>query len=337
MVYSNGSKTSAELEREVNEQRDRVEARIGEIKERLSPGQLVDELLSYSKGGGSQFAGNFAHQVTSNPIPAALVGVGLVWLMGSNMGGAGNTQALYTPQPRRDRVDHPYAKVQGSGLKRVKHAADEAGQWWSEFQSDTGSKFKAQSDDLGNRAGHFTDEAGKKFSGFIDDAGNRVQQFRDEAGNAIDDTKGWASHNWDDARHSVGERVHGVADAASRARDGLMSGSRDLGGTVQAQTDQISRQIVELFDKQPLIAGALAFAAGAALGAALPHTEQEDQLVGEQADKVRGTATEKASELYQQGKDKAAEVYDDASHKAGDLYDEAKDRIAGATQGSLHQ
>jgi len=134
MTYENGTKTSAQLEREVNEQRNRVEARIGEIKDRLSPGQLVDELLSYTKDGGSNFAGNFAQQVTANPIPAALVGVGLVWLMGSNLSGMQSS----APQSRQDWDEYPYARVKSSGLRRVKHAADETGQWWSEFESDTG-------------------------------------------------------------------------------------------------------------------------------------------------------------------------------------------------------
>ena len=39
---------------------------------------------------------------------------------------------------------------------------------------------------------------------------------------------------------------------------------------------------------------ALAFAVGAAVGATLPHTAQEDQLLGEQADKLRGKAMKTA-------------------------------------------
>jgi hypothetical protein len=101
-----------------------------------------------------------------------------------------------------------------------------------------------------------------------------------------------------------------------------------LTGGLQSQTDQLSRQISSLFDQQPLIAGALAFAAGAALGASLPHTAQEDQLIGEQADKVLNKASAAAGDLYEQGKDKAADLYRDVSAKAGEVYDEAKDKVA---------
>jgi uncharacterized protein YjbJ (UPF0337 family) len=90
----------------------------------------------------------------------------------------------------------------------------------------------------------------------------------------------------------------------------------------------MTRQIGALFDQQPLIAGALAFAAGAALGAALPHTKQEDQLIGEQADKVRGQVLDAAGSLYDQGKQKAAGAYDEVRDKAGKLYGDAKDQVA---------
>lgn len=326
MAYPDGQKSSADLEREVQAQRNRVEARIGEIKDRLSPGQIVDELLSYTKDGGGKFMSNLGQQVTANPLPTALLGVGLVWLMTSNMRG---DQQVASPEPWPDYDDeYPYATVSSGGLRRVSHAADEQGVWWSEFESDTGERYRAQSDSLGKRAGHFVDSAGKKFAGFIDSTGHRVKDFRDEAGNKLDDATSWANHNWQNAQRGLRQGLQGAASMAGRAREGLMSGTRQLGGTVQQQTDELSRQAMQLFEQQPLIAGALAFAAGAALGAALPHTKQEDELIGAQAAKVRQKAREKAGELYQQGKEKAAELYDEATSKTSQLYEQTKDNVA---------
>lgn len=99
---------------------------------------------------------------------------------------------------------------------------------------------------------------------------------------------------------------------------------------MQAQGDQLARQITSLFNQQPLVAGALAFAAGAALGAALPHTAQEDQVLGEEADRIRAKATAAAGDLYQQGKAEAAKVYGEATDKAADLYAETKSKVAGS-------
>lgn len=321
MTYEN--KSSAELEREVEAQRNRVEARLGEIKDRLSPGQLLDEALSYTKHGGAHFASNLGAQISANPIPATLVGIGLAWLISSNASGHAHAST-------HDRIDdpyYPYANIGTGGLKRVSHSADDAGQYWSEFETSAGQRYKAKADKLGNRAGHFTDQAGKMFSGFIDETGNRVSDFRDDAGNMLEDARSWANHNWRDLQSAVSSGAHAVTSAARNASSGLLSGGQSLGSGAQQQTDMLGRQIASLFDQQPLIAGALAFAAGAALGATLPHTAQEDQLIGEQGDKLRREAGKAAANLYERGKEEAAGLYEDVSEKAGDLYGEAKDRI----------
>ncbi len=322
MTYDN--KSSADLEREVNEQRNRVEARIGEIKDKLSPGQLLDEALSYTKHGGAHFASNLGSQISANPLPAALVGIGLAWLISSTASGQNHSSSSHVNT--YDDHAYPYARTSGP-LKRVSHRADEAGQWWSEFETSTGQRYKAKSNEFGERASHFTDEAGKMFGGFIDDTGNRIRDFQDEAGNMLSHARDWADHSWRDMRHSVASGLSNVGAAVKDAASNVSSGTRHLGGSMQHQSDQLGRQIVSLFDQQPLVAGALAFAVGAAAGAALPHTAQEDQLLGEQADKLRGKAAKVAGKLYEDGKEKAAELYEDASEQAGKIYGDVKDKV----------
>lgn len=45
-------KTSAELQREIDQDRRRIGDRIDAIQERMSSGQLVDEVIAYAKGSG---------------------------------------------------------------------------------------------------------------------------------------------------------------------------------------------------------------------------------------------------------------------------------------------
>ena len=309
---SSFGKDAAELEREVEEQRQRIENRIGEIKDRLSPGQIIDELLSYSKNGGQHFAANLGQTVSNNPLPAALLGISLVWLMSGQrprLAPAANESARY-----RSEHDYPYATVTGA-MRRVSHAEDTSGKWYSEFEDESGRRYKAESNALGERAGAFMDNAGRKFGGFIDEAGRRVRDFQDEAGNRFDETAGWASHRWHDMQMGVSHALGQVGQQAQQ-----------LGGAAQHQLDRTSRMLVDTFQSQPLVAGALAFAAGAALGAALPHTPQEDQAVGKIADKVRGKAGVVASEVYEEGKSRAAELYERGKEGAADLYDELVER-----------
>ena len=77
-----GSKSSAEIEREVRQERAHVERTLDELQERLSPGQLIDQAANYLRGsGGADLMRNLGETVRRNPIPLALVGVGLAWMM----------------------------------------------------------------------------------------------------------------------------------------------------------------------------------------------------------------------------------------------------------------
>jgi len=298
------SKDSAQLEREVEEQRQRIENRIGEIRDRLSPGQIVDELLSYTKNGGQHFAANLGQTVSNNPLPAALLGISLVWLM-SGQGPKLAMPHMASDRPRAPRQEYPYATISG-GMRRVSHAADPSGKWYSEFEDTAGKRYKAEANELGHRAGEFIDNAGRRFGGFIDDAGHRVRDFQDEAGNRLDEAMGWASHTFHDLQQGVGETLGHVAEKA------------------QHQMDRSSRMAIDMFQNQPLVAGALAFAAGAALGAALPHTAQEDQAVGAVADKLKSKAAEAASDVYEEGKARAADLYEKGKEGAAQVYDDLR-------------
>lgn len=307
--------SSAVLEREVEAQRQRVESTIGELREKLSPGQLVDEILAHTKDGGQEFVGNLTKTATANPLPTALLGVSLAWLMfGQKQGNA---------QPAHQvGSEVSFGRVTGDGLQRVSHAQDEIGDWYSEFIDETGRKYRAKSDELGKRAGHFVDETGKQVAGFMDDAGRNVEAFRDEAGNLLDQSMGWAAHAWHDA-------ASGVAHSMQHASDSAAQMTRD----VRHQAEKLADGTMQAFHNQPLIAGALAFAAGAALGAALPPTRQEDEAVGKYADGVKREATHAVEDMYEKGKEEAAHLYDEASQKAGEVYADAKSKLTGEDAG----
>src|ERR1700754_2744140 len=75
-------KTSSDLQREIDVDRQRIGVRIDAIQERMSPGQLVDEVLAYAKGsGGGEYVSNLGKALKANPLPVALMGVSLAWLM----------------------------------------------------------------------------------------------------------------------------------------------------------------------------------------------------------------------------------------------------------------
>lgn len=312
-------KTSDEIEREIEARRARIEERVDQISARLSPGQLLDEALRYTREGpGADFTRNLGRSVVQNPLPVTLMGASLAWLaVQSNLprrereyGNGYDADATYGHY-EVDEDDYPVASIKGRTLQRVGIVDSDEGRH-SEFTDDAGRKFKALTNEAGHRAGHYIDESGRMFRGFIDDTGHRVSDFRDEAGNRIQQAGGWASHTW----RKAGENAARLGEQAQHAGEKL----RRQGGQAAHMAD-------DFIHDQPLISGAIAFAIGALFGGALPHTRQEDEMFGDAADTVKDRAAQEAEHLYERGKEEAGHLHDQAREAAGHAYGEAKGAV----------
>jgi len=100
-------RSSSEIKRDIRRTRGRLDNTLENLNERLSPRSLVNDVLDWfeSRGGSgpsqSMYRGyrNVVRHVKENPIPAALVGVGIAWLIL----GLENDE----PARLRDRLPHP--------------------------------------------------------------------------------------------------------------------------------------------------------------------------------------------------------------------------------------
>ncbi len=73
--------TSAQLERQSDQQRAQIAETLDELRSRMTPGQIVDQVADYVRQGtGGTFVRNLRDQVMSNPVPVTLVGAGLAWM-----------------------------------------------------------------------------------------------------------------------------------------------------------------------------------------------------------------------------------------------------------------
>lgn len=78
----NGSRRPHEIQAEIERTRREMDGTLWAIQQRLTPGQIVDQGLSYLRqSGGQEFVSNLGQQAKQNPLPVALVGIGLAWLM----------------------------------------------------------------------------------------------------------------------------------------------------------------------------------------------------------------------------------------------------------------
>jgi ElaB/YqjD/DUF883 family membrane-anchored ribosome-binding protein len=93
---------SEQLEQEAEATRAEIAASLAELRGRMTPGQVVDQALAYARDGrGGDFVRNLGQQVVANPMPVALIGLGLGWLiMGNNRFALGAGGAVKSDRPR---------------------------------------------------------------------------------------------------------------------------------------------------------------------------------------------------------------------------------------------
>jgi ferritin-like metal-binding protein YciE len=104
-----GHENSATLEREVRAQRDEISETLTEIRDRLSPGQLLDAALRST--GARQNVSRMGSVMVRNPLPVMLIGVGALWLALSND---------RPPHPtERRRTRRPGDPIEGNTLMAV--------------------------------------------------------------------------------------------------------------------------------------------------------------------------------------------------------------------------
>ncbi|MDY7560964.1 DUF3618 domain-containing protein [Pseudomonas sp. 10B1] len=78
-------KSPESLEREIDAQRSSIGSLVDALESKLSPGQLIDQVMSFTRGNGGEFFSNLGNTIKANPVPTLLTSVGVVWLlMGSN-------------------------------------------------------------------------------------------------------------------------------------------------------------------------------------------------------------------------------------------------------------
>jgi hypothetical protein len=74
--------TSEQLEREAEKTRAQIVESLDELRERMTPGQFVDQAFDFARDGrAGQFVRNLGRQAAENPLPVALIGAGIGWLM----------------------------------------------------------------------------------------------------------------------------------------------------------------------------------------------------------------------------------------------------------------
>lgn len=271
MSDDTNNRSSDEIARDVETNRARVTETLDELKARMSPGQLLDEMLAYSKGTGGDFVTNAGRAVRDNPLPVLLVGAGLALLATSRGGGRGSSRGRgHRYADNGDRFGHGSG---GDDRDYLGEAADAVSDMASSVRDTASSGVESAKEGL-SRVGDAVSGAASSASEM---AGSLYRRTTGAAG-SVGET---LSHSTESARRMLHDGRDDAAHLGSKAR----------------------RRVREVFDDQPLVVAALGLAIGAALGAALPRSRAEDELMGDAAERAREAARDVAEAGYRQARD----------------------------------
>lgn len=118
------------------------------------------------------------------------------------------------------------------------------------------------------------------------------------------------------ARSAYGAVGHGTSVAGESISRGARSGYA------------LSRERYERsMSEAPLLVGLGCLALGIVAGFAIPRTRPEDELMGEQADRLKEEARVRAEEAYRLGKEKATTVYEQNREKATEVLEQGKEKL----------
>ena len=118
-----------------------------------------------------------------------------------------------------------------------------------------------------------------------------------------------------DAASSAYEATAGLASqTAETISNAATSAASMLSDSTARWSSGAQRNLADLFERQPLMLGAIGLAIGAGMAASLPITDTEKKMMSEASDAVREKISEAAAELTGQVKEIADAALDEAKN-----------------------
>jgi ElaB/YqjD/DUF883 family membrane-anchored ribosome-binding protein len=264
------------IERDLNDTRSRLGSHLAQLQERLSPGQVVDDLMGYFRGKeGAEFGRNLLDSARANPLPVALTGIGLAWLMTSKARGPAGLPVHAAPPV-------PQALASGAGESSLTARLHTAQQSVTRHPGEDDDDFAARLDEARGRAFGVSRQAEETSQTFSE----RIKAMMSDAGKAVGESTDNLRDRVSGAAGSAGDKLGAITGTAQTA---IRNASSSLGSTLA---------------ESPVLLGALGIAAGALLGALLPQSAQEEEALGGMARQ----AHDAAKGLVSQGKERGANV-----------------------------
>ncbi|MCU0789602.1 MAG: DUF3618 domain-containing protein [Nitratireductor sp.] len=325
---TNDDRSSSEIERDIERERAELQDTLQEIRDRYSVEAVTKHFGRQLQEHGGEIGRSVMEQVKANPIPLALTGIGLVWLMAGGRNGYRDRYEDYANGYRNRYMrggEYDYRRSEFGPEPYDDEEFDWDGEegWEGEYDRSQG----------GSTMGSMASDAASGAKSMASDAASGAKSMASRAKRMV--WGGWSSARSTSGRmsstaSSMLERLYeGTHDMSEEARDRVIA-ARDAAYQAQKRVEDMmrrsSREMSDLFESQPLVVGALAMAAGAALGGLLPRTNAEDEAMGEERDRLM----EEAERIYRQERSKLGAVMGAAASAATEVLREAREEVTAA-------
>lgn len=285
------TRSSEEIEREVEATRGELDRTVEALKERMSAGQIIDELMGSMKGSGaSEMVSTLGRQAKENPLPLALIGAGVAWLM------FGKPPAQRDWRERRSFVADPYTGEVGFEGDATAYDVD-ASRYHEDYDPLTGADLSGE--DKGPGLKDKAAQAAAKAKAAASNAAHKVSDAahtgKAKATQAMSGARDKASQRFSSAKGRAGDGYHRAGERLSSARERARTQASQYGQRAQ-------RTFMETMENEPLIIAAAGVAIGAAIGAALPASRVENRAVGRFRDKALDQGKAMAQQRMEEAK-----------------------------------
>ena len=339
------------LERETEETRAQLEQTLGELRARMSPGQLFDQASDYFRNsGGRTYLHNLREEVVHNPVPITLIGAGIAWLaLSGAMGRRGNGREDMARDWGRTAGIADDLSHGGPGPSAMQRAKDTAQSWAHEAGeaiSETEDRWRERAEEVGDRVSTAYDETVGRVRQTAEGWTDEARATAHDAGGALHEGADRVREYAGEARETLREGVESVREHAGELYERTAGGFRRVTrkasqyGHAARAAVQPDGALLQFCREQPLVVAGLGLAFGAALAAMIPASRVERQTMGEASRRVQDRIKETASDTWQavsgepSGQEKTGGQSEQASSSENRFEQAANDGGPSATQQS---
>ncbi|QPM92499.1 DUF3618 domain-containing protein [Pseudooceanicola algae] len=321
------TRTPAEIERDLEHERAELQTTVRALETTFSPDSILRSITDNVSQHGGEFGRSTLDAARANPLALGVAAAGLGWLMfGKGPSAdklADKANAVRTPsKPDTTDTDSRYGPNGSSAFSEPRGPVP---------VGEVGAKPQGLSTSQKARAKWY------QTRNHVQDG---VKSASDTAGAARDSATRAGIRVRDRSKEFAAQLSEGTERMSTEARERVIAArerailaAEDLGRRGQNAHDRArsagrdgAAKATDFFEQNPLVAGALALAAGALVAGSLPRTQFEDDHFGEQSDRLY----DEAEELFEQERAKAERVAGAALDEARTVGEELREDVEAA-------